>query len=134
MQRRPQTSRTTHRASFLMLDPFGHMNTVHYLTFFLEHRFEALRADVGLDLAAIGKLPFIFVTQRADLTFFKAVAGDEVFTISSHVREFGDVDCRVRCELQKADGSLAATCELTHDLDARIMDDEERHTKFSYGF
>jgi acyl-CoA thioesterase FadM len=56
MQSTPRICRTSHRASFLVLDPFGHMNTAHYLSFFLEHRFSALR-EIGLDLTAIGSCP-----------------------------------------------------------------------------
>jgi acyl-CoA thioesterase FadM len=53
------------------------------------------------------------VTRRADVTFQAPVVGDEAFTISSHVVAFDEVDCRVRCEMHKANGSLAATCDLT---------------------
>ncbi len=112
MERLPRKFRTKHHASFQVLDPFGHMNTVQYLTFFLEHRFDALR-DLGLDLAAIARLPFVFVTRRADVTYQKPIVGDEAFTITSSVLSFGDIDCHVRCEMQKGDGSVAATCDLT---------------------
>ena len=46
----PKIFKTTHRCSFIELDPFGHMNTVYYLAHYIEHRFTGMREESGLDL------------------------------------------------------------------------------------
>src|SRR5258705_10880877 len=52
----PIRFRSTHRARFEEIDPFGHMNTVHYLAYFLENRFIGLR-DIHIDLKAQMRFP-----------------------------------------------------------------------------
>jgi acyl-CoA thioesterase FadM len=111
MDTKPATSITTHRAPFHCIDPFGHLSTVHYLAFFVEHRFAALREGAGLDLPALSKLPFAFVTRRASISFIRPIVGDEPFTVASSPVEFGALDCRVQCVMRKLEGELAATCD-----------------------
>src|SRR5262249_53081749 len=95
-----------------VLDPFGHMSTQHYLPFFLEHRWVAFREQLGVTLASLSKLPFIFVVRKATLEFLLPVLGDESFEITSRVVRAGEVDFTVMCEMRKESGKLAATCEM----------------------
>jgi acyl-CoA thioesterase FadM len=101
---------TQHQASFAVVDPFGHMSTPHYLHYFLEHRWVALRDALGLDLATIGKLPFVFVMRRVQVEFERPIFCDEKFEIVSHVSRWDEADSFVECEMRKANGKVAARC------------------------
>lgn len=104
---------STHRCSFVELDPFGHMNTVHYLSHYLEHRFTGMREVSGLDLKAIQRLPIIFVTKDLKIDFFRPVMGDDVFHITSQLTEMTERDCRVMCEMKNSKDQLLSTCSFT---------------------
>ena len=110
--RTPRVLTSTHTASFNVLDPFGHMSTQHYLPFFLEHRWVAFREQLGVTLASLAKMPFIFVVRKATVDFLLPVLADDTFVIRSQLIKAGEVDFTVQCEMRKADGKVAATCEL----------------------
>jgi YbgC/YbaW family acyl-CoA thioester hydrolase len=111
-ERVPRLLRSKHSASFNVLDPFGHVSTQHYLTFFLEHRWVAFREQLGVTLASLARLPFMFVVRKATIEYLQPVLGDDSFEITSRVVRAGEVDFTVLCELRKDGGKLAATCEL----------------------
>src|SRR5581483_10907545 len=74
-ERVPRVLKTKHCASFNVLDPFGHMSTQHYLTFFLEHRWIGYREQLGMSLVELAKLPFIFVARKVGIEFLQPVFG-----------------------------------------------------------
>jgi len=104
---------STHRCSFVELDPFGHMNTVHYLSHYLEHRFIGMREVSGLDLKAIHKLSIIFVTKDVKIDFIRPILGDEIFHITSRVTEMMEKDCRVECDMKNSHDQLLSKCQFT---------------------
>jgi len=109
MTRTPLIFRTIQRPAFDDLDPFGHMNTTRFVSAFLHHRFTGLREVLGLDLAALAALPFVFVTRHLSVDFVKSIRGDEAFAITSRVVEVGEMDCEVSGEMQDSRGNVAAT-------------------------
>jgi acyl-CoA thioesterase FadM len=112
MSKKPITFRTTRRATFDDLDPYGHMNTSRYVAAFLEHRFDGLREVLGLGLAALAELPFSLITRRISVDFVKSIRGDEPFEIISHVAVVSETDCEVWGEMHDARGALAARFQL----------------------
>ena len=109
----PKIFKSSHRCSFVELDPFGHMNTVYYLTHYIEHRFTGMREVSGLDLNAIAKLPLVFVTKDLKIDFIRSVQGDGVFQIESFVSAWQEKECQVLCKMTGEDGKLYSKCEFT---------------------
>jgi len=109
----PKIFKSTHRCSFIELDPFGHMNTVFYLSHYIEHRFTGMREESGLDLKAIEQLPFVFVTKDLKIDFIRSVLGDDIFIIESHVSAWHEKECQVLCKMMSKDGKLFSKCEFT---------------------
>jgi YbgC/YbaW family acyl-CoA thioester hydrolase len=122
MARTPIIFRTQHRASFQDLDAFGHMTTARYIEAFIDHRFTGLREALGLDLAALSKLPVIIVTRKLSFEFHRPVHADETFEIASHVAEWGESDCLITGQLQGAQGRKISACQMT----AACVDRESR--------
>ena len=50
MTGKPVVYETTHRIAFSELDPFQHLNTGSYATYFTDHRMEGLARYAGWDL------------------------------------------------------------------------------------
>lgn len=103
---------TRHRAKFFEIDPYGHLNTNFFLTYFLEHRFTGLREAIGYDLKTLGELPVAFYTNRIDIEFLRPVFADEEFEIESFTAEVQDETALVKGELRKAGGKVAARYSL----------------------
>jgi acyl-CoA thioesterase FadM len=110
---KPKLYKSTHRCSFIELDPFGHMNTLYYLSHYLEHRFTGMREVSGLDLRKISQLPFIFVTKDLKIEFIRSIMGDSVFTIESEIDTWSDTSCTVACRMITEDGKLLSKCTFT---------------------
>lgn len=108
----PLVFKTTHRASFLEADPFGHVNTQHYLAYFLDHRFTGLRETIGWGLKEIAKLPIYFVVSHVQIAFIRPLLVDDGFTVESHVDHFADQTCLVKCEMRNEANKIVATCEM----------------------
>ncbi len=109
----PKIFKTSHRCSFIELDPFGHMNTVYYLAHYIEHRFTGMREESGLDLKAIEQLPLVFVTKDLKIDFLRSIQGDGVFHIESYVSAWHEKECKVICKMSSEDGKLFSKCEFT---------------------
>lgn len=112
--RKPKIFTSTHRCTFLELDPYGHMNTVPYLTHFLNNRFHGMRDDIELGFKRITALPVFIVTQSLKIDFIRSVLADEELEVRSWVEVWEETGCLVKSEMhKKAVGKLAATAEMT---------------------
>jgi acyl-CoA thioesterase FadM len=107
------------------------MNTASYVSAFLNHRFTGLRERLGLDLSALGELPFILVTSQLRVEFSRALRGDEPFEMTSWVSDVGDTDCEVRGEMHAGQGRLAASFQLRI---ACVSKQTSRAARWSDGF
>jgi YbgC/YbaW family acyl-CoA thioester hydrolase len=103
---------TKHRARFSELDPYGHMNTLHYVSYFIDHRFTECRQQLQLDFKAMSELPFIFVNSGVQLKFRKPIFSDEEFSITSKITEVTEKNCIVDCEMKKTNDEVASTCRM----------------------
>lgn len=99
-----------HRVAFRQLDVNGHMTTSAYLEACLDHRFCALR-EVGLDLAALARLPHLLVVRSVELELRASLYADQEYEIRSWVKGFDETDCEVLCELSSRKRAVAL-CKL----------------------
>jgi acyl-CoA thioester hydrolase len=108
MARAPIVYRTTHQIRFSELDPYNHLASGNYATYFTDHRMLGLSEHLGWNLQALGSLPFMVWVRRLEIDFLRPVRGDQEVTISSFVRDFQGADAFIECTMQdRAEKSLA---------------------------
>jgi acyl-CoA thioester hydrolase len=105
--------KTTHRIKFSELDPYDHMGTGVYVTYFVDHRMECLRDHVGWDLTTLDTLPFMVWVRRLEIDFRRPVRGDQEITITSFVREFRGPDALIECNMVVSGGTDVSRCLMT---------------------
>ena len=113
MAKTPIVFRTTHRVRFSELDPYNHVSTGEYATYFVDHRMEGLRDYVGWDLKTLATLPFMVWVRRIEIDFLRPARGDQEITITSFVREFRGPDAFIECTMAAHDGAIASRCLMT---------------------
>jgi acyl-CoA thioester hydrolase len=113
MPNAPIVYKSTHRIRFSDLDPYNHVSTAKYATYFVDHRMEALRDTVGWDLKTLGTLPFMTWVRRIEIDYLRPARGDQEITITSFVREFRGPDALIDCTMSDAAGKDVARCLMT---------------------
>jgi len=113
MAKAPIVYRTTHRIRFSELDPYNHVSTGNYATYYVDHRMAGLRDHVGWDLKALGTLPFMTWVRRMEIDYLRPVRGDQEITITSFVREFRGPDALIECAMRDAQGVEVSRCLMT---------------------
>ncbi len=113
MSTAPRVFKTSHRIRFSDLDPYNHMTTGQYATYYVDHRMEGLRDHVGWDLKALGTLPFMTWVRRMEIDYVKPVRADEEITITSFVREFRGPDAIIECTMADTAGKTLSRCLMT---------------------
>ncbi len=108
----PIVFHTQHRPRFSELDPYGHMNTQHYVAYFLEHRFAGLRQQLGLGFVEIGTLPCAMVVKSLSTRFRRPVCGDQEFHIHSQVASYSEREATIDGQMLGPDGVTHATFSL----------------------
>ena len=110
MPRTPIRFRTTHRVKFSDLDPYNHMRTAAYSSYFVDHRMEGLREFIGWDLQALARLPFMVWVRRMEVDFLRPAVGDQEITITSFVKSFDGPDAAIECSMTNAAGQPLSRC------------------------
>ena len=113
MRKTPIVFKTTHRIRFSDLDPYNHMGTGKYATYFVDHRMEGLRDRVGWDLKALETLPFMIWVRRMEIDYKRPVLGDQEITIMSFVREFIGPDAFIECTMVDSQETVLSKCVMT---------------------
>jgi acyl-CoA thioester hydrolase len=113
MTQLPIVYKTTHRVKFSELDPYNHVATGNYATYFTDHRMEGLRDNLGWDLKTLGTLPFMTWVRRLEIDFLRPARGDQELSISSFVREFRGSDALIECSMLDAAGKQVSRCLMT---------------------
>jgi acyl-CoA thioester hydrolase len=111
--RAPIVFKTTHRIRFSDLDLYNHMSTARYAAYYVDHRMEGLRDELGWDVKAIATLPFMAVVRRLEIDFIRPARGDQQITITSFVRAFRGPDAMVECAIVDAAGKDVSRCLMT---------------------
>ena len=109
----PIVYKTTHRVKFSELDPYNHVSTGNYATYFTDHRMEGLRDNLGWDLETLGKLPFMTWVRRLEIDFLRPARGDQELTITSFVRELRGPDALIECSMFDAADEQVSRCLMT---------------------
>jgi acyl-CoA thioester hydrolase len=104
---------TTHGIMFSDLDPFNHMTTGKYATYYVDHRMQGLRDRIGWDMKTLATLPFMTWVRRMEIDFIKPVRGDQQVTITSSVREFRGPDAVIECSMADDAGKTLSRCLMT---------------------
>ena len=109
----PIVFKTTHRIKFSELDPYNHVGTGRYATYYVDHRMEGLRDRLGWDLKALATLPFMVWVRRIEIDFLRPARGDQEIVIASFVREFRGPDALIECNMVDANGVEVSRCLMT---------------------
>ena len=113
MANAPIVYKTTHRIKFSELDPYNHVGTGRYATYYVDHRMEGLREHLGWDLKTLGTLPFMTWVRRLEIDFIRPARGDQEITITSFVRGFSGPDAQIECTMVDAEGKTLSRCLMT---------------------
>jgi acyl-CoA thioester hydrolase len=113
MGKAPIVFKTTHRIKFSELDPYNHVGTGRYATYYVDHRMEGLRDRLGWDLKALATLPFMVWVRRIEIDFLRPARGDQEVVIASFVREFRGPDALIECNMVDANGVEVSRCLMT---------------------
>ncbi len=113
MAKTPIVFRSTHRVKFSELDPYNHVSTGRYATYFVDHRMEGLRDYVGWDLATLAASPFMAWVRRIEIDFVRPARGDQEIVITSFVREFRGPDALIECTMVDSGGAVVSRCLMT---------------------
>lgn len=109
----PITYETRHRITFSELDPYNHVSTGRYATYYTDHRMEGLRSHLGWDLKTLETLPFMTWVRRMEIDFLRPARGDQEITITSFVREFHGPDAVIECAMVDSTGTKVSRCVMT---------------------
>ena len=110
MVKTPVVYKSTHRVKFSDLDPYNHMRTAVYSAYYVDHRMECLRENIGWDLKTLEKLPFMIWVRRMEIDFLRPAIGDQEITITSFVREFRGTDAHIECSMIDKNGNNISRC------------------------
>jgi acyl-CoA thioester hydrolase len=110
---KPIVFKTIHRIRFSDLDLYHHMSTARYAAYYVDHRLDGLRDELGWDMKALAALPFMAVVRRLEIDFIRPVRGDQEITISSFVRDFQGPDATIECAMVDGAGKEVSRCLMT---------------------
>jgi acyl-CoA thioester hydrolase len=113
MAKAPVVYRSTHRIQFSELDPYNHVSTGKYATYYVDHRMEGLRDNVGWDLNTLATLSFMVWVRRMEIDFLRPARCDQEITITSFVREFRGPDALIECTMVDSAGTNVSRCLMT---------------------
>ena len=106
----PIVFETRHRIRFSDLDPYNHVSTAKYATYFVDHRMEGLRDNIGWDMKTVAALPFMVWVRRLEIDFIRPARAGQEITIRSFVREFRGPDALIECTMVDAGGKDLSRC------------------------
>lgn len=113
MPQTPIVFRTTHRIRFSELDPYQHVSTGRYGTYYVDHRMQGLRDRMGWDMAALAAAPFMVWVRRMEIDFIRPVLADHEITITSFVRQFDGPNAVIECRMVDEAGQELSRCIMT---------------------
>lgn len=83
------------KPSFSHLDPYGHVGTQFYVEYIVNHRFEGIEKELGLNLLKLAKLPVRFPVASLSMKFLSPMMGGLEYTIKSRVTNVVSKSCTV---------------------------------------
>ena len=113
MSSTPIVFRTSHRILFSDLDPYDHVSTANYATYFVDHRMMELGDKLGWTLEKLRELPFMMWVRRLEIDFLRPARGGQQVEISSFVSSFAGPDAVIDCSMTTTAGKAIARCKMT---------------------
>jgi acyl-CoA thioester hydrolase len=110
MPKIPIVFNTKQRVTFSDLDPYNHVRTAAYSRYYVDHRMNGLRENVGWDLKTLAQLPFMIWVRRMEIDFLRPAVGDQELIITSFVREFQGPDAYIECNMADEAGKEISRC------------------------
>ena len=110
---KPIVYKTTHRILFSDLDPYDHVSTANYATYFVDHRMAGLSENLGWDVAALRTLSFMMFVRKMEIDFLRPAQGGQEIVITSFVRDFQGVDAIIELNMVDAKGKTLSRCVMT---------------------
>ena len=104
---------TRTRGKFAHLDPYGIMHNEYYQGYFMDHRMNGLRENLGWDLAGLQKLPIRLIVKSVTINYMKPVRGDIELEIRSKVNSFNGILCEISCQMYSLEKALLSECHMT---------------------
>ena len=99
--------------SFSELDPFDHLSTGRYASYFVDHRMQGLQERLAWDVDALADLGFMTWVRRIEIDFVRPAHGGQEVTIISAVREFRGADAIIDCRMLDEAGRTVSYCVMT---------------------
>jgi len=99
MEKKPIVFTSTHPVVFSDLDPYKHMRSDRYATYFLNNRMLGLNKYLGWDQKALETSPFMVWIRRLEIDYLRPVWGDREITVTSYVSKFEGVDAYIECAM-----------------------------------
>ena len=109
----PIVFKSTHRIRFSDLDPYNHVSTAKYTAYYVDHRMQGLRDNIGWDSKALASLPFMVWIRRLEIDFIRPVGADQEVSITSFVRDFSGPDAVIEGTMVDAAGKTLSRCLMT---------------------
>ena len=75
---------------FSDLDPYGHVNSKHYLDFIVESRLTFLEKNFGLSLHKLAKTGVGFFLKRSEINFIRPILGIKNLDVETFVESVQD--------------------------------------------
>jgi acyl-CoA thioester hydrolase len=110
---KPIVYKTTHRILFSDLDPYDHVSTANYATYFVDHRMAGLSENLGWDVTALRTLSFMMFVRKMEIDFLRPARGGQEIVITSFVREFHGADAVIALEMVDTNGKTLSRCVMT---------------------
>jgi acyl-CoA thioester hydrolase len=88
---------------FSDLDPYGHVNSTHYLDYVISARWAFARERLNVTERTLGEKKVGFYLAKAQMAFKRPIAGGGTIVAKSHVQEIADARLIVPFEIRSAD-------------------------------
>jgi YbgC/YbaW family acyl-CoA thioester hydrolase len=89
---------------FSDLDPYGHVNSTHYLDYVISARWAFARDNLKVTERSLSEKKVGFYLAKAQMAFKRPIAGGTIVA-RSHVQEIAEAKLFVPFEIRSADGA-----------------------------
>ncbi len=103
---------TNHSPRFDDFDPYGHMSSTSYLSYFNENRMIGHIKILGISHSYLKNLGINFFLRSANIEFIKPVFYQEDLIIRSWLESTDDSMANVRCEMLDKNNNIKSICQM----------------------
>lgn len=106
---KPIVYRSEMNVRFAELDPYGHVNSTHYLDYIISSRFEFLEKRFGLKTQDFVEKATGFYVSRIEMHFKRPIQGMQRIAIISQANEIADSKVLASFQICSADDAIRYT-------------------------